>query len=182
VKEQLKPHGHAMWSAAGGETHVLERETHGVKPGDVIKIVDKLSPDERIIVENLRALGPYKVHDAKAQMLERMAAAARADADVVKLTDMYPWLLPEVEPDKPAWAHAVVLISALTLVILIAMLVQQRTSRAADMTEATHPTPLAAIESTPAPPPETPSKPRRQQGRVDRPTPRMQLHTAEVAP
>jgi hypothetical protein len=171
-----------MWSAGTGETHVLERETHGVKPGDVIKIVDKLSPDERVIVENLRALGSYKVHDAKAQMLERMAAAARADADVVKLTDMYPWLLPEVEPDKPAWAHAVVVISALTLVVLIAMLSQQRASRAPDLAEATHPTPISALESAPPPAPEAPSKPRRQQGRVDRPTPRMQLHTLEVTP
>lgn len=110
------------------KVHVWDRDELNGKPikaGDVVRIVDSLNPDERATVEKLRALGPYKIHDARAQVLERMAAGARANADVLKLYEMYPFLEGEAPTVKPSWQLAQLVMIALVLCGVVALAAAQ---------------------------------------------------------
>jgi len=90
-------------------THVWE-ETPAVKAGDTIKLIDKLTPEERAAVRKIRDLGETKVLDIKAQLLEEAATAARAHANASKLIDNNSWLeaTHDYEPRHvwPGWAIA----------------------------------------------------------------------------
>jgi hypothetical protein len=103
-------------------THVWAEDR--VRAGDVVKIVDELSPDERLAVNKIRELGDTKILTSQAELLELIAAAARAKADASKMLDLYPYLVPEDMPAKPGWQLANVLVSVVILCAVVALAVQ----------------------------------------------------------
>lgn len=116
--------------------HVWSREkleemakgSSSVKSGDVVKIVDHLSLNERAIVDQLRALGPFKVLDAKASCLEEMAKGARCQANVVQLTDAFPFLVPDVaaRPARPPWSLAIAVVACIAILVLLVQFQETR--------------------------------------------------------
>jgi hypothetical protein len=101
------------------KTHIWAES--GVKVGDVVKLVDELSPDERLAVNKIRELGDTKILSSKAELLEELAASARAKANASKLLDVYPHLDVEAPLEKPSWAVAAVTLNILVLVGVIAI-------------------------------------------------------------
>jgi hypothetical protein len=160
--------------AESGKVHVVDRDEgqkNKVNSGDVIRIVDSLSPDERVVVEQLRSMGPYKVHDARAQLLERLAASARANADAIKLTDMYPFLTGEPEPIQPSWALGSIVMSAIVVVVVVAAY--------ANLAGRVPPYPTPSLDTEAAAlPPQTIEKRSSRRGRVEQ-TPRMSALLAD---
>jgi hypothetical protein len=138
-----------------GKTHIWNEG--GIKPGDLIKIVDELTPEERLQIAEIRKLGNSAVLSSKADVLEALAKAARGHAEASEILDAKPYLFPDAAPPQTEWALWTVVLNVIVLCAVVAMATQFYR-----VTKASIPPTLpasAATEVAPAPP-EAPKAPR----------------------
>lgn len=104
------------------KTHIWNEG--GVRPGDLIKIIDELTPEERLQIAEIRKLGDTGVLESKADVLEALAKAARGHADASAIMDSKPYLFPDAQPAKPSWALAGVVLNVIVLCAVVALAAQ----------------------------------------------------------
>jgi hypothetical protein len=122
-----------------GKTHVWEKDP--IRPGDVLKLVDKLTPDERMAVEKLRALGNTGVLEKRAAILGKVAAAAQNQYEAAALMDQNPGVIEMPEPYvRPTYqlAQLALLVLILGAVAMLAL-------------KAPHPAPVAEAQTASPP-------------------------------
>lgn len=105
-----------------GKTHVWNEGS--IRPGDLIKIVDELTPEERVQLSEIRKLGDTGVLSSKADVLEALAKAARGHAEASAIMEAKPYLFPDAQPATPTWALWSTVLNVCVLCAVVALAVQ----------------------------------------------------------
>lgn len=156
----------------GPRTHVWEEAA--VKPGDTIKLIDKLTPEERAAVRQIRELGDTRALDTRAKFAEAFAGSLREHATASKILDENPWLESmhyEPRSTSKSWAVATA-VTILAVAVITAAVNMRSPTLPAKTTE----------NASPSPPSEPKEAPSAQKGRGDPPAPSRIANRLQVQP